>query len=104
MSFLSRKKYFHIFVVLLMPFILILFSTFMGSKIDEQQLKTTEQAIQRAALQCYALEGFYPSSLEYLTHKYGVKFDSHHIFVHYQYIASNLAPDITVLPIRQSFE
>ena len=32
----------------------------------EEGVRVTEQAIRRAAVQCYAIEGEYPPSLEYL--------------------------------------
>ena len=61
-------------------------------------LELAEQSIRRAAVQCYALEGFYPAGVDYLEEYYGVSVDEDRYFVDYRYIASNLMPDITVLP------
>lgn len=63
-----------------------------------QALALTERSVRRAALQCYALEGAYPTSLGALTERYGVTVDQSRYFVDYRYVASNLMPEITVLP------
>ena len=50
---------------------------------------------------CYAAEGAYPPSLEYLKEHYGVQIDGERYTVHYMVIADNLMPDITVLENNQ---
>jgi hypothetical protein len=61
---------------------------------DKHQL---EEALTRAAVSCYALEGAYPPNLEYLIEHYGIQIDADRFTVKYESIASNLMPDITVL-------
>lgn len=61
-----------------------------------ESVSMVEQSVSRAALQCYALEGFYPRSISYLEERYGVMVDMDIYFVHYQYVADNLAPEIYV--------
>ena len=61
---------------------------------DKQRL---EDVLRRAAVVCYAAEGRYPESLEYLVEHYGVQIDSRNFIVSYMPIAENLMPDITVL-------
>ena len=61
---------------------------------DKQRL---EDVLRRAAVACYAAEGRYPESLEYLVEHYGVQIDSRNFIVSYMPIAENLMPDITVL-------
>ena len=58
-----------------------------------------EDAIRRTAVSCYAAEGTYPPSLEYMKEHYGIQFDEEKYMVDYQVIASNLMPDITVLEL-----
>ena len=58
-----------------------------------QQLET---ALRRAAVACYAAEGIYPPTLDYLSEHYGVQISDQYI-VFYEIFASNLMPDITVL-------
>lgn len=83
----------------LIPLALLFASKGLGGRADEEALALTEQSIRRAAVQCYALEGFYPADLAYLEASYGVRVDESRFFVGYQYVAANLMPDITVLPI-----
>ena len=56
-----------------------------------------EDALHRAALACYAQEGFYPPSLDYIREHYALRYDPRVYIVHYTCIGSNLMPDITVL-------
>ena len=55
-----------------------------------------ELALRRAAVACYASEGIYPPTPEYLVRHYGVQIEDEYI-VHYEVFASNLMPEITVL-------
>ncbi len=64
---------------------------------DEQALQTLEDSLTRAAVSCYAIEGCYPPTLEYLTENYGVYIDESRFAVDYQIFASNILPEITVL-------
>ena len=70
-----------------------------GSSASSQGLAIAGQSVRRAAVQCYALEGSYPPSYEYLRENgYGAYVDETLYFIDYQFLASNLMPDITVLP------
>lgn len=60
----------------------------------QQQLETL---LRRTAVSCYAAEGFYPPSLTYMQEHYGLEYNEELYIVHYQWIASNWLPDITVL-------
>ena len=60
------------------------------------RLKAAESAIQKAAIQCYALEGSYPPSLEYLEKNYGIILNKSRYFYHYTIFASNIMPEIGV--------
>jgi hypothetical protein len=88
-------------LVICIPLALLLFSGLLGERSDQENLAMAEESIRRAAVQCYALEGFYPPSLDYLTDRYGVSVDTKRYFVDYQFVASNLVPDITVLSIGE---
>lgn len=67
-------------------------------RLSDESLAMLEQSLQRGAVQCYALEGSYPEDIEYLERHYGISYDQDRYFVDYIYMASNLMPDITVLP------
>ena len=69
----------------------------------EEQLRFAEQAVRRAAVQCYAVEGRYPASVEYLK-KFApdiiiVAVDDSRYVIHYQRLGANLLPEIAVFPI-----
>ena len=60
--------------------------------------KTAEQAVRRAAVQCYTIEGRYPANIEYLRENYGLAVDSDRYVIHYQRLGQNLLPEIAVFP------
>lgn len=53
--------------------------------------------IRRAAVCCYAVEGRYPDTLDYLEENYGVYVDETEFAVFYDVFASNIMPDVTVV-------
>ena len=67
----------------------------------EKQQESLETAISRSISQCYAVEGIYPPSLDYLKEHYGLIIDDEIFLVDYDYYGSNLLPDVTVLRKKQ---
>lgn len=66
--------------------------------LTENGLRTTEDNLRRGAVTCYALEGRYPATLDYLEEHYHITVDKARYTVYYTVFAPNLAPDITVVP------
>ena len=62
--------------------------------LGKQQL---EAVLRRTAVSCYASEGFYPPSVEYMQIHHGLQFEEEKYIIRYERFASNLMPDITVL-------
>lgn len=60
-----------------------------------------EERLHRAAVHCYAVEGRYPPSLEYLCLSYGVRVDESKYYVFYERPAANLMPEITVVDAEE---
>ena len=87
------------FFVLLILASLLLSGQFF-QQVSQESLSIAENAIRRSAVECYALEGFYPTSYAYLRSPYGVAVNEELYFIDYQYIASTLMPDITFFPLR----
>ncbi len=83
---------------ILLPTVLILASDNLSERSASESLDLFEQSIRRATVQCYAIEGFYPEEITYIEDNYGISIDRERYMVDYQYIASNLMPDITVIP------
>ena len=54
-------------------------------------------AVLQAAVQCYAVEGSYPASLDYLEENYGLLVNHDRFIVTYEAFASNLMPQVNVL-------
>lgn len=66
-------------------------------KMDQEQgLALTRQAVRKAVLQCYAIEGMYPAELSYLKEHYNLKIDEEKYRVGYDCFASNIMPEIYV--------
>jgi hypothetical protein len=61
-----------------------------------EQKKTLENSIKRSVIHCYAVEGYYPESMDYLEEHYGIDYDKDVFVVDYQPFAENIMPDITV--------
>lgn len=64
---------------------------------QEKGRQSLENAIRRTAAACYAQEGVYPPDMEYLEDYYGIQVNRDLYTVHYEVVASNLVPEITVL-------
>lgn len=61
---------------------------------DRRQL---EESLRRGCIACYAAEGVYPPTLDYLKEHYGLQIDEGRYTVRYTAFAENLMPDVTVL-------
>lgn len=68
-----------------------------GKTGSDEGKRLAEESIRRAVITCYAIEGSYPSSYEYIKKNYGVAIDERKYQVVYSIFASNIMPDITVL-------
>ena len=55
-----------------------------------------KEVIDKALVQCYALEGSYPPDVEYLKN-YGVILDEEKYFYDYDMFATNIKPSVTVI-------
>ena len=66
--------------------------------ISEESAAAVRDAIRRGALQCYAVEGIYPPTLEYLEDNYGLQVNTRNFYIRYDIFASNIAPEIAVTP------
>lgn len=58
--------------------------------------ESIEETITKYAVQCYASEGSYPPTLDYLVDHYGLVLDKEHYFYYYEAYSSNFMPNIKV--------
>ena len=84
-----------IFTVIAVLFVMAV--EYSGKSTIEKQQESLEKAISRDIVQCYAIEGMYPPSIDYMKDHYGLTYDSDTFFVDYQPVAANLYPDFTVI-------
>ncbi|MDO4582438.1 MAG: hypothetical protein Q4B96_07660 [Bacillota bacterium] len=59
-------------------------------------LRLAEDSLRRAVITCYAVEGRYPASYEYIRDNYGVRIDESKYFVDYEVFATNIMPTLTI--------
>ena len=62
------------------------------------QAQLTAELIDKAMVQCYALEGSYPPNLEYLADNYGLMLYNERFIYYFEPIASNIKPVVQVIP------
>ncbi|HIW21112.1 MAG TPA: hypothetical protein H9887_03725 [Candidatus Dorea intestinavium] len=86
--------------LLLFLFIVIgfwFFAESLNQKGSGEELKTLDTAIRHAVTQCYAIEGSYPESLDYLKEHYGISYNERRFIVHYEVFGQNILPNITII-------
>lgn len=93
---LPRVKLIYILCPILLIVFLLGLSSISDTTIAKQQ-ESLETALTRDITHCYAVEGYYPPSLEYIEDHYGLTYDKELFFVDYQPIGSNIRPNVTVI-------
>ena len=66
----------------------------------DAQTRFVRDAVRNAALTCYAVEGAYPESLDYLRSNYGLAYDENRYRVAYDAFSDNLVPEIFVVEVE----
>ena len=64
---------------------------------SQEDIRLLEQVLRRTAVACYAVEGVYPPDVAYMREHYGLTYDEDRYVVHYDLVASNFMPEITVM-------
>ena len=67
---------------------------------DAEGLRIAQEAIERAVVSCYSLEGVYPATYEDLKARSGLAIDEDKYIVFYDIFASNIRPSVTVMERR----
>ncbi len=85
------------YIIYLIAIILLLSTvTVFNSNSQEKNSQLIENSINTALLQCYALEGAYPSDIYYLE-EYGILFKDEKYYYYYDYIDGGIMPIVTVI-------
>lgn len=82
--------------------ILILFlsvTAFITEGDESEQREALSKAIDASLLQCYCIEGRYPSDFEYLASNYGILYDKKKFRVDYTVYGTNMRPEIFIVDL-----
>ena len=66
-----------------------------------ERVSFLSEAVRKAAVQCYAIEGYYPPDIGYLEENYSLLVDRKKYFVYYEAFASNIMPRIDVYALDE---
>ena len=78
----------------------VLASGWLGRTNEDEQAELLREALEQALVSCYAAEGRYPQSIEYLEQHYGVRVDRTRYVVAYEAFADNIRPRVRVIPME----
>ena len=70
-----------------------------GSASGRAETSLVQDAVRSAVLTCYAVEGAYPTNIEYLKEHYGLAYNEEAYRVVYDAFASNIMPTIRVIEL-----
>lgn len=93
------KKHSRLFTILLLLLLvggIVMSLDSIQERLNKEGEKRLYNAIQKAAITCYSVEGRYPASLEYLVENYGVIVDAEKYHVYYETFGSNVQPEIKI--------
>ncbi|MBR6228755.1 MAG: hypothetical protein IKQ97_03380 [Eubacterium sp.] len=77
--------------------LLAIASTKIGNRQENESLKQLENSVRKAVMTCYATEGVYPPSVDYIEDHYGIQIDHDRYGVFYEVFGDNVMPQITVM-------
>jgi hypothetical protein len=92
----SKLLWMLVFIVAIVAFMLVS-TDGISDQVKANQARFVEDSVRRSAVQCYALEGSFPPSLQYLEQNYNLFVDRQHYAVYYEFMGGNLLPQIRVV-------
>lgn len=90
----------NVFAILLFLVIIVVFTNGLkqaSAAQGNEALRVAEDSLRRAVVSCYAIEGSYPESYNYVKENYNVGIDDEKYAVYYEIFASNIMPNITIV-------
>lgn len=66
-----------------------------NNALDEK--KNLQETIQKDIIHCYALEGIYPPTLDYIEENYGLMYNKNKFIVDYRSDGSNIMPKVIII-------
>ena len=93
---MNKRDILKLAAIVAMIAVMVMVFGHVGSVEGREENETVREAVKNAALTCYAVEGAYPDSIEYLREHYQLAYNEDQYFVTYESFASNRLPDIWV--------
>lgn len=84
-----------VFAAMIVWFLIAMQNT--ASSTEKRELEALKTNVENGITMCYAVEGVYPASIEYLCANYGLIYDKSKYIVYYDSFASNIRPTVTIL-------
>ncbi|HAL02074.1 MAG TPA: hypothetical protein DCP07_01825 [Lachnospiraceae bacterium] len=88
-----------IFVVVIVVFLCGVSMLSNSSALDDRTV--LEEALKKDIAHCYAVEGTYPESVEYMEEHYGLSYDKEHYIIDYEMIGANIYPSYMIVEIKK---
>lgn len=92
----TAKRTICLVVLLVLVLLLTVLFRRIGSDQDDQAIASLKQNVTQAAVQCYAIEGNYPSDITYLEQNYGVSYNAAKYRVSLVPAEDGSLPEVTV--------
>ncbi|MCL2365019.1 MAG: hypothetical protein FWC71_10205 [Defluviitaleaceae bacterium] len=72
-----------------------------GDSGEAEGIRLLEEALMRVAIHSYAVNGYFPATVDYIIDNFAVYVDRTRFVVHYVVFADNMLPDIRVFPLTR---
>ena len=95
----ARRRLAAVWVIVAIIAVVLIIPAAVSARKEETQesVRSITETVQERALQCYEIEGAYPSSLSYLEENYGLTLNQEDYLVVYKPVAENLPPEVRVI-------
>lgn len=96
---MNRRDWIKLLSIVLVLAAAVLLANRIGTAQGTAETDIVRDAVKNAALTCYAVEGAYPDSVDYLREHYRLAYDEDRYLITYDAFASNMIPDIWVTEV-----
>ncbi len=93
-----RRRIKGAFTLVLALLLMWLAVTLTRMQIGRQGATVIRETVLTSAKRCYAIEGAYPASIEYLEKNYGLMVNDDDYVISYETFADNICPNVVVMP------
>ncbi len=99
---MTRRDIIKIIFIICVLALCVSLAGYIGKKQNTEETRIVKDAVREAVMTCYAVEGAYPDSVDYLREHYRLAYDENRYMVNLNAFATNRAPDIYVVEIGAS--